>query len=372
MTIVINGQLIDLSRSYRGAGVSQYSRHLLQAVGKLNVDRRIVALVNDPNFFADGIEVHRTRWPVGSPISRIAWEQMALPRTLSELDADLVHGLVNVLPLGTSRPGVVTVHDLSFLRTPEAFPRSKRLYLSALCRASVGRARRVIAVSKGTAEDLISLFSTEARKIEVVYNGVAQNFQPPPESNGKKNRRPDVPERYMLYLGTLEPRKNLVRLIEGYAAWRQTSKENVALVIAGARGWFYDRIFERVRQLDLEENVRFPGFVPDQELAEWYQGAELFIYPSLFEGFGLPVLESMACATPVICSDARSLREVAGDAALYFERQSSHDLTRQLSRFYSEPELAGDLRRRGLARAAQFSWERCAQETLAVYDRALA
>ena len=373
MHIAINAQLLNTEESYRSAGVSGYSQNLLTALDKEPGGYRFTAFVSEADFHAENVTLWRSRGFVANPLLRIAWEQTALPLALKRIDADLVHGLVNVLPLATHRPGVVTVHDLSFVRMPEKLPPAKRFYLTRLCAASVAKARRVIAVSRQTADDLMGCFGVDARKIEVVYNGVAAVFRP-----GESVKTDDfrlskrLPERFLLYLGTLEPRKNLARLVDGYARWREIdpAARGVSLVLAGGKGWYYDEIFQRVRERGVEEWVHFPGFIPSGELPHWYRAAAAFVYPSLFEGFGLPVAEAMACGTPVICSDAASLLEVAGDAALTFPAHDTDGLVQALGTLFSQPGLAVELTQRGLARSSRFTWEQTARETRAVYAAA--
>lgn len=374
MRIAINAQLLNTEESYRGAGVSNYSRNLLTALGAEPGGHRFTAFVSDPYFHAENVTLRRSRGFVANPLARIAWEQTALPLALAQLDADLVHGLVNVLPLMTKLPGVVTVHDLSFVRMPEKLPPAKRFYLTRLCEASVAKARRVIAVSRQTADDLMDCFGVDAQKIEVVYNGVAENFHPGDAAETEQFRlSAGLPQRFLLYLGTLEPRKNLARLIDGYARWRESdpAAQGIELVLAGGKGWYYDEIFQRVRERGLEDAVHFPGFIPGPQLPHWYRAAAAFVYPSLFEGFGLPVAEAMACGTPVICSDAASLLEVAGDAALIFPAEDTDGLVDALRTLFAQPSVAADLAQRGLACSRRFTWQRAAQETLTVYADAL-
>jgi len=373
MHIAVNAQLLNTATSYRGAGVSNYSQHLLSALGQESHGHRITAFVNDPGFRAANVSLHRSgRW-VARPLARILWEQTVLPLLSAGVGADLVHGLVNVLPLATKLPAVVTVHDLSFVRMPEKFHPAKRLYLTRLCAASVAKARRVIAVSRQTADDLITFWGVEAGKIEVVYNGVAARFRPGTERETQDFRvTHGLPGRFLLYLGTLEPRKNLTRLVDAFARWREIDPvaQDVALVLAGGRGWCYDEIFRRVRDWGLEKAVHFPGFIPNADLPHWYRAAEAFVYPSLFEGFGLPVAEAMACGTPVICSDAASLLEVVGDASLVFPAEETEGLVQALRTFFAQPELAAELTQRGTARSRRFTWERTAAETIQVYAAA--
>ncbi len=377
MHIAINAQLLSDQASYRGAGVSNYSRHLLQHLGELvgqhGTEHHFTAFVNTPAFRADGMALDVTHWPLQQPLARIAWEQLILPLKLRQMQADLVHGLVNVLPLTTNKPGVVTVHDLSFVRMPEKLRLTKRLYLAQLCRASVAKAAHVIAVSQQTADDLMHYFDVAAHKISVVHNGVAAEFTPGAArliGNFRADR--GLPERFLLYVGTLEPRKNLELLIKAFARWRSQANEQereVKLVLAGAKGWFYTQVFQLVKALGLEQSVLFPGFILEAELPNWYRAAEGFVYPSLFEGFGLPVLEAMACGTPVLCSQIPSLLEVVGDSALTFPPHSEEDLATSLALLLNQPALRLALRAKGLRQAQNFSWQRTAQATAAVYNQ---
>ncbi len=389
MKVVVNAQLLHTGSNYRGAGVSNYCRSLLTAFAAEAGGHQLTAFVNDRDFRSPqgctGLELRYTRWPAAAPLPRIVWEQTALPAAAWNGQADLVHGLVNTLPLVMKAPGVVTVHDLSFVRLPDRFPLHKRLYLTNLCRASVHRAKRVIAVSKQTAADLRTEFGVDSRRVEVVYNGVGEQFRPLPtdEVSGFRERM-RLPARFLLYVGTLEPRKNLPHLLRSFAAWRAGSAtgRDVGLVLAGARGWHYQEIFRLVSELGLtsdesgtpseqEPVVYFPGFLPEQELCLWYNAASGFVYPSLFEGFGLPVLEAMASGTPVICSDAPSLQEVAGDAALIVPAQDQAALQDAFERLFLEHGVADSLREHGPRQAEQFSWERAAAETIDVYETAV-
>ncbi|MBW7881584.1 MAG: glycosyltransferase family 4 protein [Caldilineaceae bacterium] len=380
MHVAIDAQLLSEEASYRSAGVSNYSRQLLHALGELVqagvTAHSFTAYVHTRRFQAPGIALARTRLPLERPELRILWEQCALPWHLRAGHADIVHGLVNVLPLATRAPGVVTVHDLSFMRTPGKLPPLKRAYLTLLCRLSVQRAAQIIAVSQQTAGDLAEWLGTAQGKLTVVYNGVAPEFSPPPpEAMERIRTQRALPQRFLLYVGTLEPRKNLEVLVRAYSSWRQQAGptgHDVELVLAGARGWYYDEIFAAVRELGLEHNVHFPGFIPTHELPALYGAAEAFIYPSLFEGFGLPVLEAMACGAPVICSQAQSLLEVAGDAALTFPPHDVTALAHAIQLLLTQPRLRERLQKEGRDRAARFSWRRTAEATLAVYDQAAA
>jgi len=378
--VAIDAHLLSDQQGYRGAGVSNYSAELLRALGALVGEEQaapgveapeLTAYIHAARFMAPGIQLVRSRLPLENPLARIAWEQSLFPLELRRRRATLVHGLVNVLPLTAPCPGVVTVHDLAFVRTPATMRPLKRFYLTALCRASVQRAAHVIAVSNQTAADLQHFWGTPPDRISVVHNGVASRFTPRcAEEQAAFRQRCGLPARYLFYLGTLEPRKNLEQLVRAFARWRTaTATHDVKLVLAGAKGWHYAAIFRTVEALGLAEQVIFPGFIPEDALPDWYAAATAFVYPSLLEGFGLPVLEAMACGAPVVCSRAPGLSEVAGDAALTFPPRDEAALTAALEMVVNQPVVRQELAARGRVQAARFTWRRSAEATLAIYRR---
>lgn len=373
----LNAHLLSLRHDYRSAGINGYIFQVLRHLPHVEGSRRLhyTAYLHESQFVGpDNLALLRSRWNTRSPWRRILWEQTRLA-ALSR-DLDLLHGLAFAAPLASACPTVVTVHDLSFLRFPKAFRPFNRLYLSVMTRLSVRRAARVIAVSESTRQDVITLCGVPGDRVVVVPNGVTDEFCPADSAEVAEFRRQKgLPQRFILFVGTLEPRKNIVRLLEAYALWRKTAGVTTplapALVIAGAKGWYYETIFARVHALGLTSDVIFPGFVPDAELPWWYRAAELFVYPSLFEGFGLPVLEAMASGIPTITSNASSLPEVVGDAAQLVNPEDTAALALALGRVLADPELAREMCAAGLRQAALFSWTRTAAETAAVYHAVL-
>lgn len=372
----INGQLLSGAHSYRSAGVSGYIRQLLAHLPAAAPDLHLTAFTPDVELdLPASLDVHRsTRWDTRRPLRRIIWEQATLPLLVRQAQLDLLHGAVNINPALAPCPTVVTVHDLSFMRYPQAFPPVQRAYLQSQVRRSVRAARQVIAVSQATKQDVVALFGVPADRIDVVYNGVDASFCLAPAAQVEAfRRRQRLPERYILHLGTLEPRKNLVRLVQAFAQVKgmDSGQPPIKLVLAGGKGWDYDAIFAEVTHQGLEQEVLFPGYVADEELVWWYRAAAVFAYPSLLEGFGLPVLEAMACGAPVVTSNVSSLPEVAGDAALLVDPTSVDALAAALLRLLDGTTLAAELRTRGLHQAARFPWSRTAAETADVYRRAL-
>ena len=364
----LNAHLLSGEETYRSAGVHQYIRHLLLHLPQAGC--RLTALLGpDSPQVADGYGVERASWPTHRPLGRITWEQLAQPAALRRIEADLAHGPVFVGPLMASCPFVVTLHDLSFFRFPHLFHPAKRLYLRALTRLSVRRARRVIAVSQHAAEEAERLLGMDPAKVDVVYHGVDPRFHPRSgEEVAAFKARQGLPERVVLFLGTLEPRKNLVRLVE---AFHQLDAPDVALVLAGGRGWYDEEIFACVERLNLEERVLFPGYVPEEALPLWYNAATVFAYPSLYEGFGMPVTEAQASGVPTLTSDQSSLPEAAGDGALLVDPTDVDAMADGLRRLLANVALREDLRQRGMAHAARFTWQQMAVETAQVYRRAL-
>jgi glycosyltransferase involved in cell wall biosynthesis len=298
------------------------------------------------------------------------WEQLVQPQILRQIEANLVHGPVFVGPLVAPCPVVTTIHDLSFMRFPHLFRPVNRLYLTSMTRLSARRARRLIAVSEHTASEAVHLLGVARGKIDVVYHGVDPQFQPLPAKEVEAFReRRDLPERYVLFVGTLEPRKNLEHLVEAFS---RVYDGRIQLVLVGGTGWHYDALHRRVEELNLDAAVLFPGYVRSEELPLWYNAATALAYPSLYEGFGMPVTEAQACGTPVLTSNTSSLPEAAGEAALLVDPHNVEEIAAGLNRVLGDHALWKDLRERGLAHARRLSWSRAAQQTMQVYRRALA
>jgi glycosyltransferase involved in cell wall biosynthesis len=369
--VAIDAHLLSGQAGYRSAGVHQYIYHLLRHLGQADDRLRYTVLLGEgvllPDFALTSLQ---SRWSTSRAAVRVAWEQLVQPWVLHRIGADLVHGPVFVGPLLAHCPVIVTIHDLSFIRFPDLFRPVNRLYLTVLTRLSARCARRLIAVSAHAAAESTRLLGVPRERVDVVYHGVDPVFRPlPADEIAAFRRRRGLPERFVLFVGTLEPRKNLVRLVEAFARIRDS---RVGLVLAGGKGWLYDDLFARVEALGLDEEIVFPGYVMNDELPLWYNAATVFGYPSVYEGFGLPVLEAQACGTPVLTSNISSLPEAAGDGALMVDPYDVEALAAELDRLLKDERLRYELRERGLAHARQFSWPHTARETACVYRRAMA
>ncbi len=274
----------------------------------------------------------------------------------------------HVIPLIHPKASVATVHDLGHLYYPEAYPSATLKYLAWSTRHNIQTASHLLADSETTKLDIMKHFGAPDQRITVVYPGVSPRFyaEYPPADLTAVKAQYGINGRYLLYVGTLQPRKNVERLIEAFAIAKRTAGFPERLVLAGRMGWLPEGIMRRLR--DMGEAVTLAGYVPEIDLGALYAGATALVLPSLFEGFGMPVIEAMASGTPVIAANAASLPEVAGDAAVLFDPYSTAALAEALSRVCGDPDLRAELRAQGRERASHFTWEEAAKRTLGVLD----
>lgn len=270
-------------------------------------------------------------------------------------------------------PSVVVVHDLTtFLPgISKTHTIITKLRERLVLKLAIKRSEKVIAVSESTKKDLIDFFKIKPEKIEVVLEAAHSQYR----LIGDKEKIKEVlfkyklPQDFILFVGTLEPRKNLVKLIEAYKKIIDAGLNNYKLALVGKKGWYYEEIFKKVKDLELEKDVIFLGYVPDEDVPYLYNTAVCFIYPSLYEGFGLPVLEAMTCGCPVITSNNSSLPEVAGEAGILINEQSAEDMSEALKKVLSDSILREKMREDGLKQAEKFSWGRAAQEMLIIFKK---
>ncbi len=287
-------------------------------------------------------------------------------------DGELFHSTEHLLPPFRRLPTVLTVHDLVFRHLPEHHKPLNRWFLQAMMPVFCRRAQAIVAVSKFTRDDIVRSYGISPARIRVVYEAAAPSFQPQgPDVVEYVRAQYELPRRYVLSVGTIEPRKNLSRLLAAFETLHARDLSQ-ALVLVGRRGWLYDRFFRDLAASPVRHAVRLLGFVPDDCLAALYSGAQAFALVSEYEGFGLPLVEAMACGAPVVCSDCTSLPEIGGDAVLPVDPRSIAAIADGLERVLTNPTCAQVLRTRGLGRAREFSWPRAARETLAVYEAVLA
>ena len=286
--------------------------------------------------------------------------------------ASLFHATEHLLMPLWGVPTVLTIHDLIPQLLPQHHKPLNRWYLNWTMPLYCRRANHIIAVSEATRRDLLATYHLPPEKVSVIHEAASPRFRPQPESAQVRVRKMyGLPEEYLLYVGTIEPRKNLERLLEAWTPLRR-SGECPPLVIVGKRGWLSDSFYAALEASPVHEDIILTGYVQDADLPVIYGAATAFVWPSLYEGFGLPPLEAMACGTPVVCANASSMPEVVGDAALLFDPQDSDALKATMRQIVADADLRVELRERGLVRSSKFSWSRAAAETLAVYTQLLA
>ncbi|MBN1979459.1 MAG: glycosyltransferase family 4 protein [Anaerolineae bacterium] len=372
---------IDYTAAVRqGGGIGRYTRELVGALLKLESPHRytLIAAVG-------GLKAGDWRLEIASLQSLVSdlqfraipitddwlhrlWQRLRLPIPVEVITGplDVFYSPDFVLPptLHTTRT-LLTVHDLSFLHYPDAFVPALREYLERVVPRSVARADRVLADSKSTRDDLIANFGTPPEKVKVLYSGVDSRFRPEkaPGEQERLREKYGIESPYVLSVGTLQPRKNYVRLIRAFA---NLPLADLQLVIAGGRGWLYEDIFTEAEKHGGRAHVL--GFVDDADLPALYRGAALFAFPSLYEGFGIPPLEAMACGVPVVCSNASSLPEVAGDAALMVDPLDVDSLAEAMGRALEDANLRQEMTDEGLAHAARFTWEVAARQLLDAFE----
>jgi glycosyltransferase involved in cell wall biosynthesis len=368
--IALNAQLLSHSTTFRSGGISRVIYHLLLELGRDPRGHELHACVPEPPEFdgAGGVRYHASGAATQRPALRIGWEQTVLPRRLAQLKPDLLHGLAYALPVGWPGRSLVSIYDPSFLRFPNAFKPVNRVYLAASTRAAARRARQVLTISEHSRRDIVRLLGVPEQRVQVTYPAADDRYRPLPADEVESFRhRRGLPDPFVFAVGTLEPRKNLVGLLEAYA---RLDRPRPPLYVGGGTGWRFSPIFQTVQRLGLGDEVTFLGFVPEEELPLWYNAARLFTFPSLYEGFGLPVLEAMACGTPVITSTASSLPEVAGQAATLVPPNDSVKLAHEMQRVLDDPGLRKEMRAAGRIQASRFSWRALADATVAAYRAA--
>ncbi|NBU64316.1 MAG: glycosyltransferase family 1 protein [Chloroflexia bacterium] len=372
MHVAINAHLLAHTANFRRAGVSHYVESLLEHLGKIDTTNRYsVYTTRGVDATALGLPTNFTvrpsLFPTINPRVRIPWEQIMAPALLAAHGADVYHGVLNVMPLLAGVPSVVTIHDLSAMLFPQTFRRINRMYTRWAIEVSAKRAAHLFTVSEYAKQEIMTHLKVPAERITVTYDACDARFRPSsPAELAAFRQRNRLPEQYLFYLGTLEPRKNIPRLLEAYA---QIAHEvDAPLLIGGGKGWLYEPILAQAERLNLGDKLRFVGYIPQEEQHLWYGAATAFVFPSLYEGFGMPPLEAMACGTPVIVSSASCLPEVMGDAGYQVDPHDVAGWAIAMRRVLHDEALRADLAVRGPLNAARFSWQETARRTQSVYQ----
>ena len=365
MRIGFDGTPLQHTRSGIGIYVEQLLAHLPLA----HPEWEYLLYTNKP-YSANGLAPVR---PVAGyfPRSRWLWMQLKLPRLIPQNEVDVCHFMNNSAPLRCPTPYVITIHDASLFRFSQYHPRSRLLALRLLLPQVARRAQAVITVSEASRRELIDILHLVPEKVHVVHNAAGQDFKPLRDEKQRVylQQKYHLPSRFVLFVGTIEPRKNLLRLI---AAFGQTQRDHpdCHLVLVGPEGWLMNgALAKETAAADLTGKVHYLGTVPQADLPGLYSLATLFAFPSLHEGFGLPLLEAMACGTAVLTSNCSSMPEVSGSAAYLVDPNSVESIAEGLNCLLNSAARREWFVEQGLARARQFSWERTAQQTAVIYEQ---
>jgi glycosyltransferase involved in cell wall biosynthesis len=301
---------------------------------------------------------------------RLLWEHSVLQERLCAEKFDLLHSAHDVAPRLKRMKSVVTFHDMSFFRFPAAHTLAKRLYVRLFIPPSLKHADHVIAVSEHSRRDILSCFGLDPQRVSTIHHGLPEAFTRSASDTEIRRtaRRYGIHGPYILFVGLLEPRKNVARLMEAFDLVAE-DHPHIQLVLAGAPGWEFEELLRVKERQRAANRILFTGFVPDDELPALFQGANLFAYPSLYEGFGFPVLEAMARGVPVVTSNVSSLPEIAGDSALLVNPRNVRDIGNAMARILSHDELRRTLVQKGIRRAEEFSWTRSAKAHRDVYEK---
>ena len=354
-------------------GVGYYTEHLLLHLAREAAEDRFLVVSNrrpeTSTPLPSNVRVAYDR----RALFRLAWMQLLAPRMLKAGRVDLAHFTNGMMPLAADVPTVVTIHDMSLTLYPQYHPIRRVVLNRPLVHLAARRASAVITVSNSAKRDIVNLYRLDPSRVHVVHEAAAPWFRPvsDPATLESVRRRYALPERFILYVGTIEPRKNLACLFTAFARRHAAGDLSHGLVCVGPYGWLSRGLERRIAALGIAGAVRFTGYVPSADLPAIYSLSEMFVFPSLYEGFGLPVMEAMACGTPAIVGRNGALVEIAGGAAEVIDPLDSEMLGDVMVSLARDRELRRELGRLGLERARRFSWERAARETLRVYRTAL-
>lgn len=359
------------ARMHSHTGIGRYITALLKNLKNIDeVKRHNISIVI--NYKNVGIHGFHTIKVTSKPFS--AKEQVELPFKIMRKRVDLLHSPQFNIPLLSRSAQVTTIHDCAYDRFPEEFPSHKaKTYYKFMFPMALQKSKRIIAVSESTKRDLIELYKISPEKISVIYEGVDSRFfqeGSDGEENVLKNKL-NISGDFALYVGLTRPRKNLERLLRAFAKLLPSLRDNVKLVLAGKVDIRFLDVKRLAEQLNIDDFIVQLGFVPEDQLLTLYRAATFLVLPSLYEGFGLPVLEAMAAGTPVITSNVSSLPEVAGNAALLVDPYNVDEIAEAMYKLFTDTSLREELRRKGRERAQKFSWRKCAEETLKVYEEVL-
>ncbi|MFQ5456260.1 MAG: glycosyltransferase family 4 protein [Nitrospirota bacterium] len=351
-------------------GPRTYGYNLLKSLSSIDNENRYLVFTDNIDSFNNlGVEPVLVR--LESLYALLLWDYLKLPYYITKHKIDIFHHTKNIVPLFTSRISVVTIHDLAPFIFPETFPIHHRIYLQRNMLRVSTHAERIITVSQNSKKDIINILKVDEKKIDVVYNGISDRFREIKDSgliSGVRDKY-NLWDKIILYVGTIQPRKNVDILIKVFHSLKRENKIEHKLVIVGREGWLSKPMHLLIRELNLEGEVFLAGSIPDEELPIFYNMADIFVYLSSYEGFGLSILEAMACCTPVIASNISSIPEVVGDSGILVNPKDLNEIKEAIIRLISDRNLHNYYCQKGIERAGHFSWDRSAKEVIKVYNK---
>lgn len=367
------------------AGIGHYTYYLVKSLLAADKKNQYVLLfdtriIETREFEQKNVEIKFFPFYQYKKFMPIIYAQTLISAYLNKQKLDVYHNPANFIPLGYRKSSVITVHDLAIFRHPDWFPGSqlnKAWSKKVTVPSSIKRAQKIIAVSQSTKRDIIKLFRVPANRIEVIYEGTekirdsrSENLSRGTRGIRDSKKKYGIKDKFILYVGTLEPRKNVVGLVKAFDAWQEKNQKigkDYQLIIAGGKGWKFGQVFKAITAAKFGERIRYIGYIPPDHKWELMQEATVFVFPSLYEGFGLPVLEAMSFGAPVITSKVSSIPEITGQAAALINPRSANQLTDVLTKVLASAKLRQKMSSLGKKQARKFSWAKTARETIKVY-----
>lgn len=361
MVIGIDGNEANIDRK---VGIGEYAYELLLQFAKAKEDVKFEVYLKENPGIEMPVPTSNFKYRIVGP--KKLWTQFGLPLNLFiEKRPDVFFTPTHYAPRFSPVPSAISIMDLSFIHFPQLFAKKDLYQLVSWTKYSVKNAKAIFTISQSSKDDIIDIYGVDDNKIFVTYPGIKEG------SNGKILTMDDlrkkfgIDKNYILFVGTLQPRKNIIKLIEAFS---KIERENLILVIVGKKGWLYEDILSAPQKFGVLERIKFLDFVEDKDLPSLYQNATCFVLPSLYEGFGLPVLEAMKYGCPVLVSNVSSLPEAGGDAAIYFDPKDANDIKEKIEKVISNPKLRSEMIEKGKLQIKKFSWEKTARETLRVLE----